>query len=158
MVFKTILIPYDGSNMSEKALDHTVEIARLIKDSKIIIMQVIPEIPTPIFSKEIRSPETGEVITFSEYMVSLYQEIELEMREKLEGRKEKYSKHGLDIEIYITIGSPIDKILEYTTNKKVDLIVIGSIGVTGISKFFKGLGSVSRNVSEKVSCPVLIVR
>jgi nucleotide-binding universal stress UspA family protein len=144
--------------MSEKALDHTVEIARLIKDSKIIIMQVIPEIPTPIFSKEIRSPETGEVITFSEYMVSLYQEIELEMREKLEGRKEKYSKYGLDIEIYITIGSPIDKILEYTTNKKVDLIVIGSIGVTGISKFFKGLGSVSRNVSEKVSCPVLIVR
>lgn len=83
MVFKTILIPYDGSNMSDKALEHTVEIARLIKDSKIIIMQVIPEIPTPIFSKEIRSPETGEVITFSEYMVSLYQEIELEMREKL---------------------------------------------------------------------------
>lgn len=158
MVFKTILIPYDGSNMSDKALDHTVEIARLIKDSKIIIMQVIPEIPIPIFSKEIRSPETGEVITFSEYMVSLYQEMELEMREKLEGRKEKYSKYGLDIEIYITIGSPIDKILEYTTNKKVDLIVIGSIGVTGISKFFKGLGSVSRNVSEKVSCPVLIVR
>ena len=158
MVFKTILIPYDGSNISDKALDHAVEIARLIKDSKIIIMQVIPEIPPPIFSKEIRSPETGEVITFSEYMVSLYQEMESEMREKLEERKEKYSKHGLDIEIYITIGSPIDKILEYTTNKKVDLIVIGSIGVTGISKFFKGLGSVSRNVSEKVSCPVLIVR
>lgn len=37
--------------MSDKALDHTVEIARLIKDSKIIIMQVIPEIPTPIFSR-----------------------------------------------------------------------------------------------------------
>ena len=84
--------------------------------------------------------------------------MESEMREKLERKKEKYSKHGLDIEIYITIGSPIDKILEYTTDKKVDLIVIGSIGVTGISKFFKGLGSVSRNVYEKVSCPILIVR
>ena len=80
------------------------------------------------------------------------------MREKLEGRKEKYTKHDLDIEIYITIGSPIDKILEYTTDKKIDLIVIWSIDVTGISKFFKGLGSVSRNVSEKVSCPALIVR
>ena len=69
MVFKTILIPYDGSNMSDKALDHTVEIARLIKDSKIIIIHVIPEIPTPIFSKEIRSPKPGDLITFSEYMV-----------------------------------------------------------------------------------------
>jgi nucleotide-binding universal stress UspA family protein len=144
--------------MSNKALDHTIEIARLIKDSKIIIIHVIPEIPTPIFSKEIRSPKTGEIVTFSEYMISLYQVIESEMREKLERKKEKYSKHGLDIEIYITIGSPIDKILEYTTDKKIDLIVIGSIGVTGVSKFFKGLGSVSRNLSEKVACPVLIVR
>jgi nucleotide-binding universal stress UspA family protein len=48
--------------------------------------------------------------------------------------------------------------LEYSNDIKVDLVVIGSIGVTGISKFFKGLRSVSRNVSEKVSCPVLIVR
>jgi hypothetical protein len=42
----------------------------------------------------------------------------------------------LDIEIYITIGSPIDKILNYATDKKVDLSVFGSIGVTGISKIF----------------------
>ena len=80
------------------------------------------------------------------------------MREKREERKEKYSKYGFPIEIFITTGIPTDKIIEYATDKKVDLIVIGSIGVTGISKFFKGLGSVSRNVSEKVSCPVLIVR
>ena len=123
-----------------------------------MIIHVVPEIPTPIFSKEIRSPKTGEVITFSEYMESLYQEIESKMRERLEERKEKYNKYGFPIEIYITIGSPIDKILEYSTDKKVDLIVIGSIGLTGVSKFFKGIGSVSRNVSEKVSCPVLIVR
>ena len=41
------------------------------------------------FSRVIRSAKTGEVITFSEYMVSLYQEMESEMREKLEERKEK---------------------------------------------------------------------
>ena len=144
--------------MSDKALDKAVEIARLIKDSKIIIIHVIPEIPTPIFPRVIRSPKTGEVITFSEYMASLYQEMESGMREKLEDRKTKYSKYDLDIEILITIGYPTDKILDYATDKKIDLIVIGSIGVTGISKFFKGLGSVSRSVSEKVSCPVLIVR
>jgi nucleotide-binding universal stress UspA family protein len=144
--------------MSDKALDKAVELANIIKESRIMIIHVIPEIPTPIFSRVIRSPKTGEVINFSEYMESLYQEMESKMREKLEERKEKYHKHGFPIEIYITIGSPIDKILEYSTDKKVDLIVIGSIGLTGVSKFFKGIGSVSRNVSEKVSCPVLIVR
>ena len=159
MGFKIILVPHDGSVISDKALDKAVEIAKLAKGSQIILIHVIPEIPTPIFSREIRSPETGEVITFSEYMISLYQEIESEMREKLEDKKKKYSlEDGMLIEIFITIGNPSDKILEYATDKKADLIVIGSIGITGVSKFFKGLGSVSRNVSEKVSCPVLIVR
>ena len=158
MVFKTILVPYDGSAMSDKALDKAVELATVIKESRIIIIHVVPEIPTPIFSRVIRSPQTGEVITYSEYMVALYQEMESEMRKRLEERKEKYSKYEFSIEIYITRGIPKDKIIEYATDKKVDIIVIGSIGVTGISKFFKGLGSVSRNVSEKVTCPVLIIR
>jgi nucleotide-binding universal stress UspA family protein len=144
--------------MSDKALDKAVKLANIIKESRIMIIHVIPEIPIPIFSRIIRSHKTGEVINFSEYMESLYQEMESKMREKLEERKEKYNKYEFPIEIYITIGSPIDKILEYSTDKKVDLIVIGSIGLTGVSKFFKGIGSVSRNVSEKVSCPVLIVR
>ncbi|HET9806406.1 MAG: universal stress protein [Deltaproteobacteria bacterium] len=158
MVFKTILVPYDGSAISDKALDKAAEIAKFVKGSKLIIIHVIPEIPTPIFSKEIRSPKTDARITFSEYMILLYDQMESEMKEKLEEKKKKYNKSGLDIKIYITIGKPTDKILEYATDKKADLIVIGSIGVTGVSKFIKGLGSVSRNVSEKVSCPVLIVR
>ena len=158
MGFKVILVPHDGSAMSDKALDKAAEIAKLAKGSQIIIIHVIPEIPTPIFSEVIRSPNTGEIITFSEYMISLYQEMESEMREKLEDKKKKYSLYDISIEIFITIGSPSDKILEYATDKNVDLVVIGSIGITGVSKFFKGLGSVSRNVSEKVSCPILIVR
>ena len=158
MGFKVILVPHDGSAMSDKALDKAAEIAKFAKGSQIIIIHVIPEIPTPIFSRVIRSPNTGKIITFSEYMVSLYQEMESEMREKLEDKKKKYSLYDISIEIFITIGSPSDKILEYATDKNVDLVVIGSIGITGVSKFFKGLGSVSRNVSEKVSCPILIVR
>jgi nucleotide-binding universal stress UspA family protein len=72
VIFKTILVPYDGSAMSDKALDKAVELATIIKESRIIIMHVVPEIPTPIFSRVIRSPKTGEVITFSEYICYLY--------------------------------------------------------------------------------------
>ena len=58
MVFKTILVPYDGAAMSDKALDKAVELATIIKESIIMIIHVIPEFSTPIFSKEIRSPKT----------------------------------------------------------------------------------------------------
>ncbi|HYJ00785.1 MAG TPA: universal stress protein [Nitrososphaeraceae archaeon] len=101
MIFKTILVPYDGSAMSDKALDKAVELAKILKESRIMIIHVVPEIPTPIFSRVIRSPKTGEVITFSEYMKSLYQEIESKMRERLEERKEKYNKYGYKIRLYL---------------------------------------------------------
>ena len=73
-------------------------------------------------------------------------------------RKSKIEAQGIPIDIFVTKGNPSDKIVEYATNEKVDLVVVGSIGLTGVSKFFKGLGSVSRNVAERVSCPVLIIR
>src|SRR5688500_20081410 len=129
MGFKIILVPHDGSAMSDKALDNAVEIAKLAKGSQIIIIHVIPEIPTPIFSRVIRSPKTGEVITFSEYMVSLYQERKSKMRKKLEERKEKYSKYGFQIKEYKTTIIQTDKILEYAKDKKVDLNQNESINV-----------------------------
>jgi nucleotide-binding universal stress UspA family protein len=49
-----------------------------------------------------------------------------------------------------------DTILEFAKKEKADLIVIGNIGLSGISKL-KTLGSVSRSIAEKSSCPVLIV-
>jgi len=42
LVFKTILVPYDGSAMSDKALDKAVELANIIKESRIMIIHVIP--------------------------------------------------------------------------------------------------------------------
>ena len=53
-------------------------------------------------------------------------------------------------------GNPAEEILKYSQSKKIDLIVMGNVGLTGISKI-KMLGSVSRDVLENSKCPVLIV-
>jgi nucleotide-binding universal stress UspA family protein len=47
--------------------------------------------------------------------------------------------------------------MDYSNNNRVDLIVMGSNGLQGLAKF-KGLGSVSRKVSEAVSCAITIIR
>jgi hypothetical protein len=54
-----------------------------VNSSKVIIIHVIPEIPTPIFLKEIPLPKIGARITFSEYMESLYEQMKSEIKEKL---------------------------------------------------------------------------
>lgn len=54
----------------------------------------------------------------------------------------------------VVIGDVTDKIIEYSNNERIDLLVIGSVGLRGISGFFKRLGSVSRSVSERAdNCP-----
>jgi nucleotide-binding universal stress UspA family protein len=158
LTFKKILVPYDGSPMSDKALEKAVEISKLVEGSRITAIHVIQEISTPVFDRAIRSPRTGEVTSFAEYMATVYQEIRNTMQKGLDERKRNIEAQGISINVFITQGNPSDKIVDYVTNEKVDLVVIGSVGLTGVSKFFKGLGSVSRKVSERVSCPVLIVR
>ena len=158
MPFKKILVPYDGSAMSDKALEKAVEISKLVEGSRITVIHVIQEISTPVFDGAIRSPRTGEMTSFAEYMTTIYQEIRDRMQKGLTKEKEKLKHREFQLDIFVTKGNPSDRIVDYATNEKIDLVVVGSIGLTGVSKFFKGLGSVSRNVSERVSCPVLIIR
>lgn len=89
----------------------------------------------------------------------------------LKSRSERFPLNNLDhgdlvdleqpanimIRIYVTYGYPSDKILEFSNKHQVNLIVIGSIGLTGFSRI-KALGSVARSISERAKGPVMIVR
>jgi nucleotide-binding universal stress UspA family protein len=49
-----------------------------------------------------------------------------------------------------------EEIIDYAKSKNVNLIVVGTKGLTGLAKFL--LGSVARNVIAHTQCPVLAVR
>lgn len=68
---------------------------------------------------------------------------------KLRGR-------GLTLEKSIAHGHPADQILNMTKRKKIDLLVVGSRGITGLRRLF--LGSVSHKLVEHAPCSVLVVR
>jgi nucleotide-binding universal stress UspA family protein len=74
----------------------------------------------------------------------------------LEEQKRKYAHHNVKIKTISLNGYPSEKIVEFANKEKVDLIAIGNVGLSGLSKV-KALGSISRSVSERASCPVLLV-
>lgn len=45
---------------------------------------------------------------------------------------------------------------DFADKEKMDLIVLGNVGLSGLSKV-KAFGSVSRDIVEKSACPVLVV-
>jgi nucleotide-binding universal stress UspA family protein len=96
----------------------------------------------------------------SEYVKQLYQEMQDNAAKTLNEKKRAIEKEIGSSAKIITISligdSVSGKILELAEKEKVDLIVIGNVGLSGVSKL-KTLGSVSRAISERSQCPVLIV-
>lgn len=175
MTFKKILVPYDSSKASNKALSNAVKIAKISAESgmvhkhdhviTIILLHVIPEIPLPPsfggIPSRVLSEKRGERITFREYLKEVYQEMKGSAIKMLNEKIEEYTRSDmtkkLNIKPKVSIGLPADKIMEMVNEENVDLIVIGTAGLTGVSKI-KALGSVARNVSERSRCPVMLVR
>jgi nucleotide-binding universal stress UspA family protein len=158
-IYSKILVPYDQSKYAEKALNNAVRLAKLTKSFEIIILNVMEEILTPpeIFPASVHHYKTSEITNLSTY----YRDLQADMRHKmintLENLKQKY-KNSVKIRTEVLVGPPVDKIVEFANRHNVDLIMIGSRGLKGISRFIRGLGRVSRNVSEKVKCSVMMVR
>lgn len=75
--------------------------------------------------------------------------------------KEKIEKYknieNVSLRSQVLIGDPSDEIIKFANDEKVDLIIIGTTGLTGIKKSI-AIGSVAKNVSENANCPVMLVR
>ena len=63
---------------------------------------------------------------------------------------------GVTSETLIVEGNPPGEILRIAEDEKIDTIVMGSIGKTGLEKFL--MGSVAEKVVHNSNLPVLIVR
>jgi nucleotide-binding universal stress UspA family protein len=158
-----ILVPYDGSKQSDKALKKAIELTELIDKGgtriEISMLHVVAEIyvPPTLFDRDVnvKSKITGERLTSEQYLKEFYHEMKSKAMKMLETKKSE--SPNIMIRNYVTHGYPSDKILEFANKDEVNLIVIGSIGLTGFSRI-KALGSVARSISERANCPVMIVR
>ena len=63
---------------------------------------------------------------------------------------------GLDFELHLPRGDPIVAIPRFARDKQVDLIVMGTIGRTGIAGFF--IGDTAEVVLRQVECSILAVK
>jgi nucleotide-binding universal stress UspA family protein len=121
---------------------------------------VIQELPITrsLLDKPIRNKKSGSVTTMSEHALELYKQMEDSMQKAMQEKIDKIGPvDGIKFERVIIYGNPADEIVKYSKMNKVDLLIMGSNGLQGLAKI-RGLGSVSRKVSERVSCPITIIR
>ncbi len=69
--------------------------------------------------------------------------------------KDRVGATGLEVEGIIAQGHPADEIIKYAENNSIDLIVMGTLGKSGLDRFL--LGSVADKVVRNSKIPVIVV-
>jgi nucleotide-binding universal stress UspA family protein len=144
-MFSRILVAVDGSPFAERALKCAVDLAKKYT-ARLIIVHVILRRFYAV------TPSEAGVLATTVFV----KEMEAEGKEII-SKAEAYAKtEGADYECRLLQGVPAEEIIKTARSEKVDLIVIGSRGLTEVRAFL--LGSVSDKVSHHAKCPTLIVK
>jgi len=138
-MFRTIIVPLDGSELAEQALSIACELARGSSATLTLLRVHVPPRAAMAYAhewdKEIRRRET-----------TYLDQVGRRMCEAL-GRKP---------ETRLVDGHPGDAIREASDRAPSPLIVMSSHGLTGFSRFW--IGSVTDAVIRRAKAPVLMVR
>jgi nucleotide-binding universal stress UspA family protein len=145
-LFNKILVPLDGSEYSNKALDIAIDLAQKYSGF-LVIIHVIPSASTFI---------TGPEASSAQILMSLRSELEESGQKILEEGTRKAQEAGIPVTSILEHGNISDYIISTAEKEKADLIVIGERGLGAVARFF--LGSIANKVSHHATCPVLIAR
>jgi len=149
---KKILVASDGSEYGLKAED----IARDLQskfECDVVMIAVYPnkgemEIPAPYrFSRDMDNMRSEKGMQAKKRM--------LEIEDMLETSKTKFQFQD-KVRTFVLYGDPVKTIVDLADKEDVDLIVIGSRGLSGIRKAL--LGSVSSQVINGTNRSVYIVK
>ena len=143
--FKKILVAFDGSEYSIRAL-RAAEILAKAQGSELLVLYVI-------------LPLIYSYAGISGVDIQRIGRIEKEEAEAIVKRgNELIREENIDAKVNVVEGvrSAVQAITEYADKESVDLIAVGTRGMSGFKKLF--LGSVSSGVVAHAPCPVLIIR
>lgn len=144
MKIKRILLPTDLSNASISAFKYAKSIAEKYGAS-IYVLHVLENIPP--------------VLAIHALDLTI-ERVEKNMEENARRQLEKIVKENLKtknkVQLFIRKGIVDEEIVKFADAKKIDLIIMGTHGRTGIE--YTLLGSIAEKVVRKAKCPVLTVK
>jgi nucleotide-binding universal stress UspA family protein len=137
-VFERILLPLDGSELSEMTLPYGEELANKL-GSEVILYHV-----------------HGHEHSNQEHMHQMYLEMVAEI---IRRNIRKRQPNGADVKITTKVeaGEPTENICNLVDKNKVDLIIMTAVNASGL-KVGKMLGSVTDHVCQTVPIPVMLIR
>ncbi|WP_371017570.1 universal stress protein [Pseudalkalibacillus sp. JSM 102089] len=141
--YNKILVAFDGSDLSVKALNDAIAMAKENDSLEIDVVTALN--PTAQISSAV-------------VYASILNELRKEAVDMLKGISEKLDVQlpNHKVKTMVLEGNPGNEIVKYADEHNRDLIIMGSRGLNGLREWF--LGSVSHTVLQRSHCPVLIIK
>jgi len=139
---QNIVIATDGSKNSQKAISHGIEIAKL--SGAIVHALYVVNTSSTISENWTAGKET------------IYNIMKDDGQKAVSKVKKIGIDSGVEVREVILEGYPSSEIIYFAENNNIDLIVMGTLGATGLERFL--MGSVAEKVVRSSRVPVLVVK
>lgn len=132
-----IIVCYDGSDASHRAMESTVDYFKAQKPEIILVTVVEPPLDASLENEDV----------FEKYRNQRHNEL-------MDAAK-WITEHGLDVDAILAVGDPRKMLLEAIEKKSPDLVVVARRGKTEMDKMV--LGSVSAFLVRHSPTPMLVM-
>lgn len=137
--YKRLMVGLDFTLMDKTLIEYTAELAKLISPEKIYFVHAQPE------------------MDHADELLVDFPELGTPIDERLEDKlRDVVSSHftgleAFDVDYQILDGAPLEELLEWTTIKNIDLLLVGR------KRELRGSGMMPQRLTRKVMCSVLFV-
>jgi universal stress protein A len=139
MTVQTIACCTDFSDNADKAVTAALDLARRF-DAALCILHVLPPVVNPVLTEaEWIPPEEAPRET-----------ILMQIQERLQERYGGLAPAGITPQFVVLDGHVSSEILTFLKERDIDLVVLGSYGLSGMGLVL--FGSVTKRVSQKAPC------
>ena len=137
--FHKILVGYDGSQLSQKALDIGFGLAQS-EDAKLLVLAVA------------RPPEPATRVETMGILENAQEHFEQDFKQITTRGQEL----GVNVETDVIVGHPTEQLVHRAEMEKADLIIVGRRGMSRFGRML--VGSTSEKVLRYAHCPVMVVQ
>lgn len=142
-MYKKILVPLDGSELSESVLDHVITIATSCQVPEVVLLRVREPLDNSV-----------RVTLDAEIAEELDQAYNDEAANYLKSIAKTLEQKDIAVKVEVLSGNPAEEIIKYSRNTDVDLIIMSTHGRSGVSRIV--FGSVADKVIRQTEVPVLL--
>lgn len=158
--YSQILVPHDGSEMADKALNHAIYLSK-ISEAEIVIIHVVEHIHDVDSSAFTATTSKGGGTGGKDIEKTKKEGFEItaegEVKQMIEEKLRLCQQAGVESQVSYKIqtGKPVEEIVKLSEELNADLIVMAGSRTPSLTR--RLLGSITRRVIDSVEKPVLVV-